>query len=360
MSGTLWNKPLQLGAYTLKNRVVLAAMTRTRANPKTGIPTDLFVEYYGQRAGAGLMLTECAAWSPRGISYPGNGEIFNKEQAEAWRKVTDKIHQKGGLIYMQIYHGGRATHPALNGGHEPWAPSAVALRGEKISELGNADYPTPKEMTPKDIETTLAEFEDSLKLVKSANFDGIEIHGANGHLVDQFLRSHTNRREGPYGGSPENRVRFALELVDIALKYFQPYQVGIKLSPTSRFHDMFDEKPLETFSCLLEQLSKRNIGFVELSQSSSKEGGPCSDYFVSGKEQIEDVVKTLRPFFKGLVVANNEFTPETGLQKMEEGSCDAVSFARLYITNPDLEERILKHLPLNTDYDYSTFYGPNL
>jgi N-ethylmaleimide reductase len=148
--------------------------------------------------------------------------------------------------------------------------------------------------------------------------------------------------------------------VDIALKYFKPHQIGIKLSPTGRFNDMFDEHPVETYAYLLKQLDNRKIGFVELVESTGQESGPCADFFVPGKKQIADVCKTLRPYFKGVIIANNEFTPETGLKKMEEGSCDAVSFARLFITNPDLEQRIFKKAPLNTTYDFSTFYGAHL
>ena len=259
-----------------------------------------------------------------------------------------------------MYHAGRATHPDLNGGYETWAPSAIALRGQKILQLGGISYPTPKEMTLQDIEITLKEFEESLKLVKLANFDGIQLHGANGYLIDQFLRSNTNRRDQYYGGMATHRARFALELVDIALKYFKPHQIGMKLSPTGRFNDMFDENPLDTYTYLLQQLNDRNIGFVELMEPNSQESGPCAGFFIPGKQQIADVCKAFRPYFKGVIIANNEFTPETGLKSMEEGKCDAVSFARLYITNPDLEQRIFNKSPLNTDYDYSTFYGANL
>lgn len=209
-----------------------------RCDPKTGVPNDLLTTYYGQRANAGLCFTECSSWNQRAVSYPGAGEIFTKEQAEGWRKVVDAVHKKDGLLFLQIFHGGRASHPQLNGGLEPWAPSALAIQGMKLHGVG--DYAVPKEMTLEDIKSTQEDFEKSLILAKHANFDGIEIHGANGYLVDQFLRSKTNQRKDHYGGNAENRARFAVELVDIALKKFKPYQIGIKLSPTGKYQDMFD------------------------------------------------------------------------------------------------------------------------
>jgi 2,4-dienoyl-CoA reductase-like NADH-dependent reductase (Old Yellow Enzyme family) len=195
----LWSDALQLGKFVLKNRVVLSALTRVRCE-LDGIPTDLVAEYYLQRAGAGLMLTESAAISVRGSGFPGQGNIYNKEQAEGWRKVINGVHSKGAKIILQVFHAGRVTHPTFNGGLESWAPSAIQNR-EKIQALGGADYPEPKAVTKEDINTLKAEYEASFILAKEAGFDGIQLHGAFGYLIDEFLRSFTNRRTDEYGGS---------------------------------------------------------------------------------------------------------------------------------------------------------------
>jgi N-ethylmaleimide reductase len=259
-----------------------------------------------------------------------------------------------------MYHGGRATHADLNGGLEPWAPSSVAIRGETIYALGGINFTAPKAMTLDDIKTTQNEFERSLQLAKHANFDGIELQCATGTHTDQFLRSFSNNRTDKYGGSVENRARFALELIDLALKTFKPYQIGIKISPTNRNNDQFDENPEETYSYLLRELEKRSVGFVEIVETLEKDDNASAKFHIPGKQQIEDNCKTLRPYFKGLIIANHGFNPETGLKKIQEGSCDAISFARLHITNPDLAVRIEKGAPLNTEYDFKTFYGVGL
>jgi N-ethylmaleimide reductase len=235
-----WADPIQVRNFSLKNRVIMPGLTRMRCNPKTGIPNDLLVQYYGQRAGSGLMMSEASSWSPRGIAYPGAGDIFNQEQANGWKRVTDEVHKKGGKLFLQLFHAGRVTHSGENGGYEPWAPSPIAIRGEKVYSLGGIDYPVPKEMTLEDIKTCQEEFSRSLDFAKFANFDGVELHGANGYIIDEFLRSFSNRRTDQYGGSAANRARFTLELIDLALKKFEPHQVGIKINPTNRNNDMFD------------------------------------------------------------------------------------------------------------------------
>lgn len=196
-----WTDKISFGDVTLKNRVFMAAMTRIRADPKDGIPNDLMAKYYSQRAGAGLILTECSSWSQRGVAYPGAGQIYNKQQADGWKKVVDEVHKKGGVLVLQLIHAGRATAAEINGGLQAWAPSAIAVREDKSHFLHGKDFPVPKEMTLEDIETTKKQFENSVTLAKGAGFDGIQLSSGNGYLIDQFLRSHTNKRKDRYGGS---------------------------------------------------------------------------------------------------------------------------------------------------------------
>jgi N-ethylmaleimide reductase len=200
------------------------------------------------------------------------------------------------------------------------------------------------------------EYESAFILAKDAGFDGIELHGAFGYLIDEFLRSFTNRRTDEYGGSAENRTRFPLEVIDIALKHFEPHQVGIKISPTSRIQDMFDESPLETYGYFLKELSKRNIGFVELAESAHENSYGARVLHIPPKAQIEEVCKAFRPYFNGLIIGNYGFTSETGIKAIREGHCDAVSFGKSYIAHPDLAERIIKGVELNNKLDFTTLY----
>lgn len=350
----LWSDSLNIGKLFLKNRVILSALTRVRCE-LDGIPTDLVAEYYAQRAGAGLLLTESASISQKGLGFPGQGNIFNKEQAEGWRKVIQGVHQKNAKIIIQIFHAGRVTHPTFNGDPETWAPSAVQSR-EKITSLGGIDYPLPKAVTKEDIETLKKEYDNAFSLAKEAGFDGVQLHGAFGYLIDQFLRSYTNRRTDEYGGSAENRTRFPLEVIDIALKHFDPSQVGIKLSPISRIQDMFDENPVQTYGYLLKELSKRGIGFVELAESAGENSYGGRVYHIPPAEQMKEVCKTFRPYFNGLIIGNYGFNPESGLKAIREGHCDAVSFGKLYIAHPDLAERIIGGLQLDNKLDFTTLY----
>lgn len=211
-------------------------------------------------------------------------------------------------------------------------------------------------MSIEEIRQTQGEFEESLKLAKLAGFDGVQLQGAHGYLIDQFLRSCSNTRTDEYGGSPENRARFCLELFDIALKYFQPYQLALRISPVSRAKDMFDQNPEETYGYLLREMSKKDIGFAEIRES-TEAYNMVNHYGITSKEQLDNVCKTFRPYFKGILIGNDSFTRESGLAKIRSGDCDAISFGQLYIANPDLAERIINNYPMNTQPNKSTFYG---
>ena len=351
MGGTSWSDTVKMGEYTLRNRVVMESMTRCRCG-KEGVPNDLVATYYAQRASAGLICSEVTAISPRANSYPGTACLYNQDHVAGWKKVTKAVHDKGGLIFVQLYHAGRQNHSQKTGGLEPWAPSPIALRG-KIKELGDIDYETPKEMTVEDIEAVKGEFENSFKLAKEAGLDGIHLHASYGFLIDQFLRSFTNHRTDNYGGSVENRARFCLEVVDIALKHFKPYQVGLKLSPTGRMNDAFDEHPVETFTYLLGELNKRNIGYIDLVESEKdKDFGK----HIHPKEQIANTCKTFRPLFKGIIFANNGFDPKSGIDKLKDGDADCIAFAKWYISNPDLADKLISETAINEKVDFSTAY----
>jgi N-ethylmaleimide reductase len=288
----------------------------------------------------------------------GAGCLYNRDQLEGWKKVVDGVHAKGGKIFVQLIHCGRVSHADKQEGLPVVAPSPIAVR-EPIRDMPGVDYPVPKEMTLEEIEASLKEYDTSVQYAKEAGFDGVQLHAAHGYLVHTFLSSVTNLRVDAYGGTPEKRTRYTLELIDITLKHFPPCRVGIKLSPVSRMKDMYDETPVETYTILLKELEKRKIGFVELKESTELYRME-SHYPLTGKEQIPEVCKTFRPFYSGILIANDSFNPESGIAKIREGACDAISFGRLYISNPDLTERILNGWPVNTNWNFKTFFGNEL
>jgi len=334
-------------SLTLPNKFVMASLTRIRCDPKTGIPNDLLVEYYAQRASAGLILTECSPIAHNGNSLLGAAAIYNQDQVEGWKKVTDAVHKKGGRIYLQIWHAGRAADPNLVGG-ETLAPSAIAIR----SLRKNMPYAQPKEMTKEDIEKVLEQFKQGALNAKAAGFDGIEAHGANGYLIDQFLKDGVNQRTDEYGGSIENRCRFPLEVMDRLIEVFGAEKVGIKLSPVGRFQDMYDSDPVALYSYFLKELDKRGVSYVQLMEPN--EGYAGEIFHEKGDKQIAEVCKTFRPHFKGTIIINNNLTPETAAKAVNEGYADLASFGKYFISNPDFVERVQNGWGYN-DWDHTTF-----
>jgi len=342
-------EPYPMGDLLLPNKFVMASLTRIRADPQTGVPNDLMVDYYSQRASAGLILTEGSAVSNAGNSFIGCGANYTREQMEGWKRVVASVHKKGGRIYMQIWHAGRAAHPTQTG-EQNISSSAIAIRGNLRKDLPHAQ---PRAMTPEDFETVRQQHRQSALYAKEAGFDGIELHGANGYLLDQFLRDSVNQRTDEYGGSIENRCRFPLEILDTFIEIFGAKRVGIKLSPVGRFQDMYDSDPVALYSYLLQQLDKREIGYVQLME-------PAEDYaseshYGPGESQIAEVCKILRPYFKGTLMINNNLTIESAAKALEEGYADLACFGRYFISNPDLVERVQNGWPLS-DWDKSTFY----
>ena len=343
-------QPFQLGPFTLRNRVVMASLTRCKTG-KDGVPNDTMVEYYRQRAeGAGLILGEASAVNLEHNSFIGAGVTANNAQAEGWKKITDAVHKEGAYMFAQLYAPGRVL-TSKHYGKGPIAPSAIPLEG--VTHVGGekVPYEVPKEMDQADIEMVQQWFVDSAKIAKQAGFDGVEIHAANGYLVDQFLRTSTNQRTDHYGGSVENRARFLLEILDKVSTVFPFNQLAIKLSPVGRFQAMRDDDPESLYKYVLAEVDKRGLAYVQLREADSKDGPD------SGDKQIAEVAKFFRPHFKGTLMSNGSgMDYKNPLQLVESGVADLHAFGWLYISNPDLPERIKNDYPLAAP-DVKKLYG---
>jgi N-ethylmaleimide reductase len=336
----------------------LAPLTRCRADPKTGIPNELHVQYYSERAEtAGFIRTECTPISKRGLSFPGAAGIYTEEQVGGWKKVCEAVHKVNGIVFLQIWHCWRAVVSELIDYEKPLSSSPVRNRHQVKSLSGYSVADEPVEMTEEDIKEVINQFIVCAKNALKAGFDRIELHGANGYLIDQFLRNGVNKRTDKYGGSIENRCRFPLEVMDGLISVFGNDRVVIKLSPVGRYNDMYDSEPVELYSYFLQELDKRKIAYVEL--VGAPDFGKMNFYGIPGEEQIPDVFNTLRPYFKGVLIANMNLTYETGSKIVQNGDADIISYGRLFISNPDLVERFRNNWPLAVA-DYKTFYttGP--
>jgi N-ethylmaleimide reductase len=337
--------PIKLGPYELPNRIVMGAMTRCRADSKTAIPNDLHVKYYSERAeDTAFVLTECTGVSKLGTSYPGACGVWSEEQTEGWKKVCDAVHEKRGRIYLQIWHGGRASKK-IYAGERPVAPSNVTIRTPSRDGKSIVLSEEPEELTEDRINRIVEEFRKGAENALKAGFDGIQLHGGNGFLVDQFLRDQTNKREDKFGGSYENRCRFGLMVIDALTSVYGSDRVGIKLSPVGRYKDMFDSNPIPLFTHLLKELNKRQISFVELSRG--PETLPGTDYHeIKPLQQIPNMFETFKPLFDGILIGNNNLTFEEANKLIKFGQIDMASFSRQFIANPDLVKRFENGWPL--------------
>lgn len=337
-----------LGSIELKNRIVMAPMTRSRAIHN--IPNDLMVEYYKQRADAGLLITEGTAPSANGLGYPRIPGIYNKAQVKGWKKVTEAVHQKGGKIFLQIMHTGRVSHPDnMEDNTEVLAPSPVALSGEMYTDQkGLQAYPVPKEMTLQDIEQEQNEYVQASKNAIEAGFDGVELHGANGYLIDQFINTASNKRMDAYGGSSENRSRFALEVARKVADAIGPERTAIRLSPYGAFSDMENFEGLEdTFEYLAIELGKMNLAYIHI-----------VDHSAMGAPEVNESVKSkIQKAFGGTIIASGGFDRVKAEAVLKEGKGDLVAFGRPFLANPDLVKRLAEDLVLNQP-DFDTFYTP--
>jgi N-ethylmaleimide reductase len=339
--------PYSLGPLRLKNRMIMPPLTRSRAE-QGNVPNHLAALYYSQRAGAGLIVTEATQTSPKGQGYVATPGIHSDEQVAGWHKVTDAVHAQGGLIYLQLWHVGRISHPDFLNGELPVAPSPIAPRGvQAFTADGLKDIPTPRALETQELPGIVEEFRQAARNAKTAGFDGIEVHGANGYLLDQFLEDGTNQRTDQYGGSVENRARLLLEVVDAVTDVWGSDRVGVRLSPGGSFNDMVDSHPERTFSYAVQQLAPRNLAYLHLIE-------PIP---TPGEHPTPDLsVHFFRPMYAGTIIAANGYNFERADEVLHSGDADLVAFGQLFIANPDLPERFRRHARLNVP-DRQTFYG---
>lgn len=347
--------PLTLGKLTLKHRVIMAPLTRMRAQQPGDLAWSLHADYYGQRASeGGLLITEATNISPESVGYPWIPGVYSSAQVEGWRAVTDAVHAKGGYIFNQIWHTGRISHSSMQPGNAlPVAPSAIAAKGDHMDASGNpVPFETPRALTLAEINTIKTDFVQAALNARLAGFDGVEVHGANGYLLDQFLRSNSNHRTDEYGGSIENRARLLLEVVDAIVSATDACFVGVRLSPWGTFNDMSNADGLDIWKYVLEQLSHRGLAYVHLIE-------PRADFTDDSGAQdnsAPDAAAELGAFYQGVVISAGGFKPDTAEQNVQAKRSSAIAFGRLFIANPDLPARIQAGAPMNK-WDRSTFYG---
>jgi N-ethylmaleimide reductase len=335
-------EPLQLGPLALANRVFMAPLTRNRAHAD-GVPSELAVTYYRQRASAGLIVTEATQISPMGKGYLNTPGIHSPEQVRGWSRIVDSVHQSGGKIFLQLWHVGRISHTSLLPNNaKPVAPSAIRAHSQTLIATGMAEVSEPVALTLSGIKETLDDFRRAAVNAKEAGFDGVEIHAANGYLIDQFLKSGTNLSVA------SNRVRFLTETVERVLEVWDSRQVGVRISPTSGFNDMSDDNPLETFSIAVEALNKYQLGYLHIVETARSSQG-------SSKEDLA-LSAHLRTLWKGLYVVNGGYDGVSGEEAIRSGHADAIAYGRAFIANPDLPRRLQLGAALN-EPDEATFYG---
>ena len=338
--------PVTLGSLALPNRIVMSALTRCRADAEH-VPTDLMVEYYRQRASAGLILAE-ATMAIEGHSAFGGREpgLYSAAQVAGWKKVTDAVHAGGGRIVAQIWHGGRACHSLLNGGAQPVAPSPLRIENDEThTPQGKKPYEIPRELRDDELPGIVASFRRAAENALAAGFDGVEVHGANGYLLDEFLRDGSNRRSGPYGGTLANRARLLLEVVDAVVSVCGAGRTGVRISPLNSYNDMKDSDPIALTRHVAAELDRRGVAFLDLMRG---------DFF---GVQKGDVVSAARAAFKGALLVGMGYTPAEGAEAVSQGTAAAIVFGHHYISNPDLVERVRAGAPL-VEPDARFFYSP--
>ena len=337
-----------LGPLALQNRLVMSPMTRSRATGN--VPNDLMVEYYAQRASAGLIITEGTSPSPNGLGYARIPGAFSSEQGAGWRRVAEAVHARGAKIFMQLMHCGRIAHPLnLPAGARVLGPSAVAAAGEMFTDAeGMKPNAMPQAMTEADIQVTREEYVQAAKNAMAAGFDGIELHGANGYLLEQFIRPSSNQRTDRYGGSIENRSRFVLEVADAVIKAIGKDKVGIRLSPFGAFNDMPAYAAMEAdYTCLAHQLNARGLVYIHLVDHSSMGAPPVP----------ESMKTTYRSVFKGALILSGGYDAVRAESDLASGKCDLIAFGRPFLANPDLVARWKSGAAVNAP-DFNTFYTP--
>jgi N-ethylmaleimide reductase len=340
-------EPFKLGPITLPNRVVMAPLTRNRAVPPGMVPSPLAIDYYGQRASAGLLVTEASQVSQQGQGYQDTPGIYSKEQVAAWRKVTDRVHERGGHIFIQLWHVGRISHTALQvGGGAPVAPSAIRAKTKTFVNGTFADTSEPRALELSEIPAIIEDFRRAAANAKAAGFDGVEVHGANGYLLDQFAKDGTNKRTDSYGGSIENRARLMLEVSKAVVAEIGAQRTGIRISPVTPANDVSDSNPQPLFDHIVDHLSALKLVYIHVIEGAT--GGP--------RDVAPFDYRSLRNRFKGAYIANNGYDLELANKVLSAHDADLIAFGKLFISNPDLVERFKRGAPLN-DFDKATFYG---
>ncbi|WP_242922166.1 alkene reductase [Pontibacter liquoris] len=344
-------KPIKLHDLELKNRVVMAPMTRSRADNEGNVPNDIMVTYYTQRAGAGLIITEGSQISKQAVGYINTPGIYSPEQVAGWKKITKAVHDEGGKIFIQLWHVGRMSHPDFHDGALPVAPSAINPNDKAYTPQGFKDTVTPRELTVPEIKQIVQDFKQAAENAMAADFDGVEVHSSNGYLLHQFFVTSSNSRTDEYGGSRENRARILFEVLD-AIKEVMPVEkVGVRLNPSLHggFGITLNEETIPTYDYIIEKLNDYNLAYLHLSE-------PFSD--VSEVPFAEpNIAKRYRPIYKGNLIINAGFTQEKGNKVIADGEADMVAFGVPFISNPDLPERFAQNAALQQP-DKNTFYAP--
>ncbi|MEM8724981.1 MAG: alkene reductase [Pseudomonadota bacterium] len=344
-------QPLTMGALEAKNRIFMAPLTRGRAADPMFVPNDMMGTYYKQRAGAGMILTEATGISVEGLGWPSAPGIWSDEQTEAWKPIVKGVHEAGGLIVMQLWHMGRIVHPYFLDGQPPFSASATKAPGEAHTPIGKQEYVTARAMTKEDIDRTIADYRRAAENAKKAGFDGVQLHSANGYLVDQFLRDGTNHRTDEYGGSPENRTRFMREILEALVDVWGADRVGIRLSPNGDSQGTDDSNPAATFGASAKVCEELGLAFVELRQP-----GPEGTF---GQTDVPQQDPVFRANYSGALILNSDYGAQEADDDVTSGRCDAVSFGRPYISNPDLEQRIKVGAAFNPNKDVpKSWYFP--
>ena len=333
--------PIRLGDLDLPNRVIMAPLTRARATPDGRVPTPLMAEQYVQRASAGLILSEATSVEPMGVGYAATPGIWSKEQVEGWKNVTKAVHAAGGRISLQLWHVGRISDPEFLGGAAPVSASAIAADGFVSLMRPQRAYPTPRALALDEIPAIIEAYRRGAENAQAAGFDGVEVHGANGYLLDQFLQDGSNKREDAYGGPIENRARLHLEVTDACISIWGADRVGMHLAPRGDSHDMGDSDLAGTFSYLARELGKRKLAFL----------------FLRERVGPDRLAPALKKAFGGPVIGNEQYTPEQSVADLQGGVVDAIGFGRTFIANPDLPARLKAGAPLN-DLNPATLYAP--
>ncbi|MBI1362502.1 MAG: N-ethylmaleimide reductase [Proteobacteria bacterium] len=353
MSATLFDS-IKVGDLTVPNRLVMAPLTRMRSKQPGNVPWSLNATYYAQRASAGLIVSEATQVMPEGQGYPATPGIHSAEQVNGWKLVTDAVHKAGGHIFLQLWHVGRVSHSSFQpGGVLPVAPSAIAINGTGMTaDWKQEPFQTPRALELGEIPGIIQAYRQGAENAKAAGFDGVEVHGANGYLLEQFLQDGTNKRTDSYGGSKENRARLLLEVVDAVIGVWGKGRVGVRLSPYGTTNDMHDSDPMTLYTYVLAELDKRGVAYAHIIEPRSSGSG-------QGKAPTEgapETAKLFRKAFKGILISAGGYTPETAKQVVDQGYADMVAFGRYFISTPDLPARIKAGVAL-TPYDRSTFYG---